>query len=65
MTEQEKFVRGNDRLDRMLAEPDTAAAVTQIREGMDQMDRKYRMNLAAIRQAADLTNASGAGTNGW
>ncbi len=33
MTEQEKFVRGNDRLDRMLAEPDTAAAVTQIREG--------------------------------
>ncbi|MGI8592616.1 MAG: helix-turn-helix domain-containing protein [Nakamurella sp.] len=39
----------------MPAEPDTAAAVTQIREGMDQLDREYRVNLAAIRQAADLT----------
>ncbi len=48
----------------MLAEPDTAAAVTQIREGMDQMDREYRMNLAAIRHAADLTQVELAQTGG-
>lgn len=55
MVEQDKFVRGNDRLDAMLAEPETAAAVRDIRAGMDQMNREYRMSLAAIRQAANLT----------
>jgi len=54
MTEQEKFVGA------MIGSIDArrtrqAAAVTQIREGMDQMDREYRVNLAVIRQAADLT----------
>lgn len=51
----EKFKHGNARLGRMLADPEMAEAVKKIREGMDQMNREYRMNLAAIRQAANLT----------
>jgi len=51
----EQFVRGNDRLDRMLADPDTRRRVDQIRSEMDQADREQKMNLAAIRLAADLT----------
>ena len=51
----EKFVRGNDRLNRMLADPDTRQRVKKLRAEMDQADREQKMNLAAIRQAADLT----------
>jgi len=51
----EQFVRGNDRVDRMLADPDTRRRVDQIRSEMDQADREQKMDLAAFRQAADLT----------
>ncbi len=51
----EGFVRGNDRLKRYLGDPERARAVAEIRKEMDTEDRAYALNLAAIRQAADLT----------
>lgn len=52
-----KFVRGNDRLAKMLADPETGAEVDAIVEEMDQIDRAYKMGLAAVRHAANLTQA--------
>lgn len=49
------FVRGNDIIDRLAADPliadDIAAADAQVEE----MDRIYAMNLAMIRKAAQMT----------
>ncbi len=53
MTEQ--FVRGNARLQQMLADPETRGRVELVRAQMDQADREQQMSLAAIRKAADLT----------
>lgn len=47
--------RGNQRLRRMREDPERAARVAVIREGMREMDRHYAVNLAAIRKAAALT----------
>lgn len=49
------FVRGNDHLNRLLADPDTAADVAQTRADIREMDRTHAMSLAMIRKAADLT----------
>jgi hypothetical protein len=49
------FVRGNDRLDRLLARPDIAAGVAEIEVEAREMDRVYAENLAMIRRAGDLT----------
>ncbi|MGC4932198.1 helix-turn-helix domain-containing protein [Gordonia sp. DT30] len=49
------FVRGNKRLEKMLAEPDTAQRVGVIRADMAQADRAHAMGLSAIRRAAQLT----------
>jgi hypothetical protein len=49
------FVRGNDRLDRLLARPDTAAGVAEIEVEAREMDRVYAEDLAMIRRASDLT----------
>ena len=46
--------KGSQRLRRMLADPDHAQRVAEIREGMREMDRVYAMNLAMIRKAAEL-----------
>ncbi|MBM9468766.1 helix-turn-helix domain-containing protein [Nakamurella leprariae] len=51
----EEFRRGNSRLRRMLADPQTRDQVTAVREEMAQADRTHKMNLAAIRNAANLT----------
>lgn len=51
----EKFIRGNDRLAGLLKDPQTRTRVTAIRAQMDQADRGYAMGLAAVRQAAQLT----------
>lgn len=51
----ERFVRGNDRLAGLLSDPDTSERVTAIRVEMDQADRAHAMGLAAVRQAAHLT----------
>ena len=49
------FVRGNDIIDRLAADPliadDVAAADVEVEE----MDRIYAMNLAMIRKAAQMT----------
>lgn len=53
----EKFIRGNDRLAKMLADPTTRAEVDAIVDEMDQVDRAYKMGLAAVRHAANLTQS--------
>src|SRR5215472_10802767 len=49
------FERGNERLDRLLADPQIAADVAQAHAEAEEMDRVYAMNLAMIRKAAQLT----------
>jgi DNA-binding transcriptional regulator YiaG len=49
------FVRGNDHLDRLLADPQIAADVAVAHAEAEEMDRVYAMNLAMIRKAAQLT----------
>jgi DNA-binding transcriptional regulator YiaG len=55
MTEEVKFTRGNDRISQLAQRPDIAAGVAQVRAGMAEADRTYAMGLAALRQAAELT----------
>jgi DNA-binding transcriptional regulator YiaG len=55
MSEDVKFIRGNDRISRLAQRPDIAAEVAQVRAGMAEADRTYAMGLAALRQAAELT----------
>lgn len=55
MTEKVKFIRGNDRIGRLAQRPDLAEGVAQVRREMDEADRTYAMGLAALRQAAELT----------
>lgn len=55
MTEDVKFIRGNDRINELAQRPDIAAEVTQVRADMAEADRTYAMGLAALRQAAELT----------
>ncbi|MFC9686985.1 helix-turn-helix domain-containing protein [Kribbella sp. NPDC056951] len=49
------FERGNDFLNELLADPERAARVAELRAEMAEMDRLYAENLAAIRRAGDLT----------
>src|SRR5665811_2162838 len=49
------FVRGNDRLDQLLARPDVAEGVAAVEAETREMDRVYTMNLAMIRKAGELT----------
>ena len=49
------FVRGNEHLDRLLADPQIAADVAQAHAAAEEMDRVHAMNLAMIRKAAQLT----------
>ncbi len=55
MSEEVKFIRGNDRINQLAQRPDIAAEVAQVRAGMAEADRTYAMGLAALRQAAELT----------
>jgi DNA-binding transcriptional regulator YiaG len=55
MSEEVKFTRGNDRINRLAQRPDIASEVTQVRADMAEADRTYAMGLAALRQAAELT----------
>ncbi|MGD0687502.1 MAG: helix-turn-helix transcriptional regulator [Streptosporangiaceae bacterium] len=52
---QPGFVRGNARLNRLLADPQLAADVAEARADAEEMDRVYAMNLAMIRKAAQMT----------
>lgn len=50
------YIPFNDKLDEIInANPERAAAVAGIRAEMDDADRVYRMNLAALRSAAHYT----------
>lgn len=49
------FVRGNARLERMLAAPGMAEAVAGAQQRMHQADRAHAMGLAALRNAFELT----------
>lgn len=51
------FVRGNDHLDRLLADPVIASDVASAHADAEEMDRAYAMNLAMVRKAAQLTQA--------
>jgi len=55
MSEEVKFIRGNDRINQLAQRPDIAAEVAQVRADMAGADRTYAMGLAALRQAAELT----------
>ncbi|WP_327587564.1 XRE family transcriptional regulator [Nonomuraea sp. NBC_00507] len=56
MTEPDKtFVRGNEHLDRLLADPELAGDVALAHEAAEEMDRAYAMNLAMIRKAGQMT----------
>ena len=55
MTEEVKFIRGNDRISQLAQRPDIADGVAQVRADMAEADRTYAMGLAALRQAAELT----------
>jgi len=49
------FSRGNDRVDRLMADPEIAADVTRVRIASQEMDRIHAMNLAVVRKAGQLT----------
>jgi DNA-binding transcriptional regulator YiaG len=58
MSEEVKFIRGNDRINQLAQRPDIAAEVAevaQVRAEIAEADRTYAMGLAALRQAAELT----------
>jgi DNA-binding transcriptional regulator YiaG len=55
MTEDVTFMRGNERIERLAERPDLAEDVARVRRDMEDADRTYAMGLAALRQAADLT----------
>jgi transcriptional regulator with XRE-family HTH domain len=52
---QPGFVRGNERLDQLLADPQLAADVAAANADAEEMDRVNAMNLAMIRKAAQMT----------
>lgn len=58
------FVRGNERLSRMLAKPGMQEAVAARRTKMRDADRAHAMGLAALRKAAELTQTELAQTLG-
>jgi DNA-binding transcriptional regulator YiaG len=55
MTDDVTFTRGNDRIERLAERPDLADDVARVRRDMEDADRTYAMGLAALRQAAELT----------
>src|SRR5260370_38668794 len=57
MAEEVKFIRGNDRINQLAQRPDIADGVTRVRAEIAETDRTYAIGLAALRQAAELTQA--------
>jgi len=51
----ETFTRGNERLAKALSDPQRRERVDAIRAQMRQADRAYKMGLATVRHAANLT----------
>lgn len=57
MDQQSTFVDATDTVDELLAEPEIAEAIEAGRPAREAMNRAYAMNLALIRNAANLTQA--------
>ena len=55
MSDDVTFMRGNERIERLAERSDLAEDVARVRRDMEDADRTYAMGLAALRQAADLT----------
>jgi DNA-binding transcriptional regulator YiaG len=55
MSDDVTFIRGNKRIERLAERPDLAEDLARVRRDMEDADRTYAMGLAALRQAADLT----------
>jgi DNA-binding transcriptional regulator YiaG len=55
MSEPTRFVRGNDRIDRLAAREDIAEGVAHVRRRMAEADESYARGLAALRHAAEMT----------
>ncbi len=58
MTDEVKFIHGNDRINQLAQRPDIVDGVTRVRAEMAEADRTYAIGLAALRQAAELTQAA-------
>jgi transcriptional regulator with XRE-family HTH domain len=59
MTEEVKFIRGNDRISQLAQRPDIADGVTRVRAEMAEADRTYAMGLAAeLARRLGLTQAA-------
>ena len=56
MSEEVRFIRGNNRVSRLAAQPDIAAEVAQVRADMAETDRTYAMGLTTLHQAVELTH---------
>ena len=57
MSEEVKFIRGNDRINQLAQRPGITDGVTRVRAEMAEADRMYTLGIAALRQAAELTQA--------
>jgi len=57
MSEEVKFIRGNDHINQLAQRPYIADGVTRVRADMAEADSIYAIELAALRQAAELTKA--------
>jgi DNA-binding transcriptional regulator YiaG len=55
MSDEVTFIRGNERIERLAERPDLSEDIARVRRDMEDADRTYAMGLAALRQAADLT----------
>lgn len=58
------FKDGSGRIDALLADPQHADAINEVRQEMDDADREHAMTLAMIRSAAKLTQEEVAGAMG-
>jgi hypothetical protein len=54
MTEEVKFIRGNDRISQLARRPDIADGVIRVRAEMAEADRTSAMGLTALRQAGPV-----------
>jgi hypothetical protein len=48
MSEEVKFIRGNDRIDRLAQRPGITDGVTRVRAEMAEADRTYTLGTAAL-----------------
>lgn len=55
MSEDVRYMRGNDRTAGLARRPDVGADVGQIRRDVEDAERTYAMGLAVLRQAAHMT----------